>query len=119
VGDRYTLERELGRGGMATVYLARDRKHDRPVAIKIMRAEVLGEEGGQRFLREIQIQARLQHPNILALLDSGTTAEATPRPFYVMPFVEGESLRQRLAREGRLPVLEAARIAGDRAPGSS
>jgi len=110
VGDRYTLERELGRGGMATVYLARDRKHDRPVAIKIMRAEVAGDEGGQRFLREIQILARLQHPNILALLDSGTTAEATPRPFYVMPFVEGESLRQRLTREGRLPVPEALRL---------
>src|ERR1044072_9902018 len=73
VGDRYTVERELGRGGMATVYLARDRKHDRPVAIKVMRAEVAADQGGQRFLREIQILARLQHPNILALLDSGTT----------------------------------------------
>src|SRR5690349_18238722 len=110
VGDRYILERELGRGGMATVYLARDRKHDRPVAIKIMRAEVLGEEGGQRFLREIQIQARLQHPNILALLDSGTTSEATPRPFYVMPFVDGETLRQRISREGPLPIAEALRL---------
>jgi serine/threonine protein kinase/Flp pilus assembly protein TadD len=110
VGDRYTLERELGRGGMATVYLARDRKHDRPVAIKIMRPEVVGDEGGRRFLREIGILARLQHPNILALLDSGTTVESFPRPFYVMPYVEGESLRQRLAREGPLPVADALRL---------
>ncbi len=110
MGDRYTLERELGRGGMATVYLARDRKHDRPVAIKIMRAEVVGDLGAERFLREIQILARLQHPNILALLDSGTTGEAAARPFYVMPFVEGESLRQRLTREGPLPVAEALRL---------
>src|SRR6185437_5789117 len=110
VGDRYSLERELGRGGMATVYLARDRKHDRPVAIKIMRHEVAADQGGQRFLREIQILARLQHPNILALLDSGTTDEAPPRPFYVMPYVEGESLRQRLTREGPLPVSEALRL---------
>jgi eukaryotic-like serine/threonine-protein kinase len=110
VGDRYTIERELGRGGMATVYLARDRKHDRLVAIKVMRPEVAADQGGQRFLREIQILARLQHPNILALLDSGTTSEAHPSPFYVMPYVEGESLRQRLAREGPLPVPEALRL---------
>ncbi|HEX3235067.1 MAG TPA: protein kinase [Gemmatimonadales bacterium] len=110
VGDRYTVERELGRGGMATVYLAGDRKHDRPVAIKVMRPEVAADLGGQRFLLEIQILARLQHPNILALLDSGTTGEASPRPFYVMPFVEGESLRQRLTREGPLPVAEALRL---------
>ena len=103
VGDRYTVERELGRGGMAMVYLARDRKHDRPVAIKVMRPEIVGGETGQRFLREIQILARLQHPNILALLDSGTTDESPPRPFYVMPYVEGETLRQRLTREGPLP----------------
>ena len=110
MGDRYTVERELGRGGMATVHLARDRKHDRPVAIKIMRPEIVGDQGGQRFLLEIQILARLQHPNILALLDSGTTGEASPRPFYVMPYVEGESLRQRLTREGPLPVTEALRL---------
>ncbi len=110
VGDRYTVERELGRGGMATVYLARDRRHDRAVAIKVMRAEVVGDRGAERFLREIGILARLQHPNILALLDSGTTGEATPRPFYVMPFVEGESLRQRLTREGPLPVADALRL---------
>ncbi|HET8837196.1 MAG TPA: protein kinase [Gemmatimonadales bacterium] len=110
MGDRYTLERELGRGGMATVYLARDRKHDRPVAIKVMRPEIVGDENGQRFLREIQILARLQHPNILALLDSGTTNDTPPTPFYVMPYVEGESLRQRLTREGPLPVPEALRL---------
>jgi eukaryotic-like serine/threonine-protein kinase len=127
VGDRYTVERELGRGGMATVYLARDRKHDRPVAIKIMRPEIVGDQGAQRFLLEIQILARLQHPNILALLDSGeavvgrksqvvsdepTTYDLRPTtlPYYVMPYVEGETLRQRLTREGPLPVTEALRL---------
>ena len=110
VSDRYTVERELGRGGMAMVYLARDRKHDRPVAIKILRPEIVGGEAAQRFLLEIQILARLQHPNILALLDSGTTDETPPRPFYVMPYVEGETLRQRLTREGPLPVPEALRL---------
>src|ERR1044072_3501326 len=74
VGDSYTVDRELGRGGMAVVYLARDRKHDRPVAIKILRPEVVVGEAAQRFLREIQIQARLQHPHSLPLLDSGTTS---------------------------------------------
>ncbi len=110
VGDRYTLDRELGRGGMAVVYLARDRKHDRPVAIKILRPEIVTGEIAQRFLREIQILARLQHPHILALLDSGATDDVPPRPFYVMPYVEGESLRQRLTREGPLPVAEAIRL---------
>ena len=109
-GDRYTLDRELGRGGMAVVYLARDRKHDRPVAIKILRPEIVTGEAAQRFLREIGIQARLQHPHILPLLDSGTTDEASPRPFYVMPYVEGETLRQRLTREGPLPQAEAIRL---------
>ena len=103
VGDRYAVERELGRGGMAMVYLARDRKHDRQVAIKVLHAEIVGGETSQRFLREIQILSRLQHPNILALLDSGSTDETPPRPFYVMPYVEGETLRQRLTREGPLP----------------
>src|SRR5262245_2971911 len=111
VGDRYTLDRELGRGGMAVVYLARDRKHDRPVAIKILRSEIVVGPAAQRFLLEIQILARLQHPHILPLLDSGTTEEASPRPFYVMPYVDGETLRQRLAREGPLPVAEALRLA--------
>ncbi len=110
LGDRYSIERMLGRGGMAVVYLARDRKHDRPVAIKILRPEILIGRGAERLLLEIQILARLQHPNILALLDSGTTEEASPRPFYVMPYVEGESLRQRLTREGPLPVAEALRL---------
>ena len=110
VGDRYTVDRELGHGGMAVVYLARDRKHDRPVAIKILRPEIVAGESAPRFLREIQILARLQHPHILALLDSGTTDEPQPRPFYVMPYIEGETLRQRLTREGPLPVAEALRL---------
>jgi eukaryotic-like serine/threonine-protein kinase len=110
VGDRYSIDRELGRGGMAVVYLARDRKHDRPVAIKILRPEIVAGEAAQRFLREIQILARLQHPHILPLLDSGTTDEAPPRPFYVMPYVDGETLRQRLTREGPLPQAEAIRL---------
>src|SRR6476661_6604787 len=110
VGDRYTLDRELGRGGMAVVYLARDRKHDRPVAIKLLRPEIVTGEDARRFLLEIQILARLQHPNILALLDSGATDEVPSRPFYVMPYVDGETLRQRLTREGPLPVPEALRL---------
>ncbi len=110
VSDRYTVDRELGRGGMAVVYLARDRKHDRPVALKVLRPEVGAGHAGQRFLLEIQILARLQHPHILALLDSGTTGEASPRPFYVMPYVDGETLRQRLTREGPLPVPDALRL---------
>jgi serine/threonine protein kinase/Flp pilus assembly protein TadD len=95
---------------MAVVYLARDRKHDRPVAIKVLRPEVVAGLGAERFLLEIRILARLQHPHILALLDSGATDEAPPRPFYVMPYVEGETLRQRLDREGPLPVPEALRL---------
>ena len=101
VGDRYTVERELGRGGMAMVYLARDRKHDRPVAIKVLRAEIVAGETAQRFLREIQILARLQHPNILALLDSGTTDEARPgrstscRTWTVRPCASGSPARAR------------------------
>jgi eukaryotic-like serine/threonine-protein kinase len=110
LGDRYMIDRELGRGGMAVVYLARDRKHDRPVAIKVLRSEGVIGAGAQRFLLEIQILARLQHPHILALLDSGTTDEASPRPYYVMPYVEGETLRQRLVREGPLSVAEALRL---------
>jgi eukaryotic-like serine/threonine-protein kinase len=110
VSDRYTVDRELGRGGMAVVYLARDRKHDRPVAIKILRPEIIVGQAAQRFLLEIQILARLQHPHILPLLDSGSTDETPPRPFYVMPYVDGETLRQRLTREGPLPVAEALRL---------
>src|SRR6185437_17062210 len=110
LSDHYTVDQELGRGGMAVVYLARDRKHDRPVAIKVLRPEIVAGEAARRFLREIQILARLQHPHILPLLDSGTTGETPPRPFYVMPYVDGETLRQRLTREGPLPVSEALRL---------
>ena len=108
LAERYTLEREVGRGGMATVYLARDTRHHRAVAVKILRAEVAASLGPQRFLREIQIAARLTHPHILPLHDSG---EAGGLLYYVMPYVEGESLRDRLRREGRLRPDEARRIA--------
>jgi len=104
---RYTIERELGRGGMATVYLARDLKHDRPVALKVLRPDLAAVLGGERFLREIRLTAQLQHPHILTLIDSG---EADGFLYYVMPYVEGESLRQRLEREGQLPLDEALRI---------
>ncbi len=104
---RYTVERELGRGGMATVYLAQDLKHHRPVAIKILRAELAAALGAERFLREIEIAARLQHPHILPLYDSGA---ADGHLFYVMPYVEGESLRDRLRRDKQLSVDEAIRI---------
>jgi serine/threonine protein kinase len=108
LGERYLVERELGAGGMATVYLARDRKHGRSVAIKVMRSELAAALGPERFLREIEIAARLTHPHILAVHDSG---EAAGLLFYVMPYVEGESLRQRLERKGQLPTGEALRIA--------
>ncbi|MEP6688922.1 MAG: protein kinase, partial [Gemmatimonadales bacterium] len=106
--DRYRLERELGQGGMATVYLAHDVRHDRKVALKVLRPELSAILGAQRFLAEIKTTANLQHPHILSLFDSG---EADGLVFYVMPFVEGESLRVRLAREKQLPVEEAVRIA--------
>lgn len=105
--DRYTLERELGRGGMAVVYLARDRKHDRKVALKVLRSEVAGSMGADRFLREIRIAANLSHPHILALYDSGETEGVF---YYVMPYVEGETLRDRLDREGELSVEKALGI---------
>jgi serine/threonine-protein kinase len=108
LADRYRLERELGRGGMATVFLAEDLKHRRRVAIKVLRPELTALLGPERFLREIEISARLQHPHILTLLDSG---EAGGLLYYVMPYVEGESLRERLAREHQLPVKEALRLA--------
>ena len=108
VADRYLIERELGEGGMATVYLARDLKHDRPVALKVLRPELAAILGGGRFLTEIKTTANLQHPHILPLHDSG---EAGGLVYYVMPFVEGESLRQRLTREQQLPVGEAVQIA--------
>jgi serine/threonine-protein kinase len=107
LADRYTIERELGQGGMATVYLARDLKHDRDVAVKVLREDLSASLGGGRFLREIKIAAQLQHPHILPLLDSG---DADGYLYYVMPYVPGQSLRQRLAREGELPVHEAVRL---------
>jgi serine/threonine-protein kinase len=107
LADRYAIERELGSGGMATVYLATDRKHDRQVAIKVLRLELAATLGAERFLREVQVTANLQHPHILPLFDSG---EAGGFLYYVMPYVEGESLRARLDREGELPVPEAVRI---------
>src|SRR5947208_3985986 len=108
LAGRYTIERELGRGGMATVYLAQDRKHHRPVAIKVLKPELAAALGPERFLREIDTAARLNHPHILPLHDSG---EAEGFLFYVMPYVEGESLRDRLSREKQLPLAEAVQIA--------
>ncbi len=108
LSDRYTLERELGAGGMATVYLAHDIKHDRNVAIKVLRPELAAVIGAERFLREIKTIATLQHPHILGLIDSG---EVHGTAYYVMPFVEGESLHDLLAREKQLPITETIRIA--------
>ena len=108
LADRYRIERELGVGGMARVYLARDLKHDRLVAVKVMLPEVAASFGAERFLREIQLAARLTHPHILPLLDSGT---ADGVPFYVMPFVDGEDIRAWLDRDGRLGVADAVQIA--------
>ena len=125
LADRYTLERELGAGGMATVYLAQDIKHDRKVAIKVLRPELAAVIGAERFLAEIKTTANLQHPHILPLFDSGVaTVPATDHDrsstsqhpassflFYVMPYVEGISLRDRMTREKQLPIGEAVRIA--------
>jgi tRNA A-37 threonylcarbamoyl transferase component Bud32 len=107
LADRYRIERELGQGGMATVYLAHDLRHERDVAVKVLREDLAASLGGGRFLREIKIAAQLQHPHILPLLDSG---EADGFLFFVMPYVKGQSLRERLAREGELPVHEAVRL---------
>ena len=107
LADRYALERELGQGGMATVYLADDLRHERAVALKVLRPELALALGADRFLREIRTTAQLTHPHILPLLDSG---EADGTLFYVMPFVEGESLRDRLERERQLPLDEALRL---------
>ena len=108
LAKRYAIERELGEGGMATVYLAQDVKHKRKVALKVLKPELGAVLGVERFLSEIQVTANLQHPNLLPLFDSG---EADGLLFYVMPFVEGESLRARLDREKQLPIDEAVRIA--------
>jgi eukaryotic-like serine/threonine-protein kinase len=121
LADRYTLVRELGAGGMATVYLARDLKHDRDVAIKVLRPELAAVIGAERFLSEIKTTAALQHPHILPLFDSGTVEVAGPTHdprltthlYYVMPFIEGETLRDRLTREKQLPIAEAVRIASE------
>jgi Tol biopolymer transport system component len=107
LSDRYRLEGELGAGGMATVYLAQDTKHDRQVAIKVLRPELAAVIGAERFLAEIRTTAQLHHPNILPLFDSG---EADGVVYYVMPYVEGETLRERITKEGQLGVTEAVRI---------
>ncbi len=108
LADRYAIQEELGAGGMATVYLAEDLKHHRKVAVKVLRPELAAVLGAERFLKEIEVTANLQHPHILPLFDSG---EADSFLYYVMPHVEGESLRDRLNRDKQLPVEEAVRIA--------
>jgi serine/threonine-protein kinase len=108
LGVGYHVERELGQGGMATVYLAHDLKHDRKVAVKVLRPDLAAVIGAERFLREIRTIATLQHPHILGLIDSGQVGGTA---YYVMPFVEGESLRDRLVREKQLPIADALRIA--------
>ena len=130
LADRYRIERELGQGGMATVYLAEDLKHHRKVAVKVLRPDLAATLGDERFTREIEVAARLQHPHILGVLDSGqavvgressvasdsrTTDDSRPTTFfyYVMPYVEGETLRDRLARGGELPIPEAVRLLGE------
>ena len=107
LSDRYLIERELGRGGMATVFLAKDIRHDRDVAIKVLHPELSASIGAERFEREIKLAAKLQHPNILGLYDSGS---ADGLLYYVMPFIKGESLRDRLDREGQLPIDDAVQL---------
>ncbi|MDH4131615.1 MAG: serine/threonine protein kinase, partial [Gemmatimonadota bacterium] len=107
LADRYRIERELGQGGMATVYLAQDIRHNRRVAVKVLRPELAAVIGAERFLSEITTTANLQHPHILPLFDSG---EADGFLFYVMPYVEGETVRDRISREKQLPVADAVRI---------
>jgi len=110
LADRYVIESELGEGGMANVYLAHDVKHNRKVALKVLRPELAAVIGGERFLQEIETTANLQHPHILSLHDSG---EVDGTVYYVMPYIEGESLRDRLVREKQLPVADAVRLAGE------
>ena len=107
LADRYRLDRELGSGGMATVYLAEDLKHHRKVAVKVLRPDLAVALGADRFLREIEVAARLQHPHILGVLDSG---DAQGFFYYVMPYVEGETLRDRISRTGELPLADAVRL---------
>jgi serine/threonine-protein kinase len=113
LGDRYALEREIGAGGMAKVYLARDLRHGRPVAIKVVRPELSAAEGIARFLREIELAAGLQHPHILPVFDSGAIDDGSGgrTPYFVMPFVQGETLRARLGREKQLPLEDAITLA--------
>ena len=101
LADRYRFERELGRGGFAVVYLAHDIRHDRPVALKVLHDEVAASVGAERFEQEIRLAARLQHPHILGVFDSGSVGG---RLWFAMPFIEGESLRDRLTRDKQLPV---------------
>ncbi|MFN8583633.1 MAG: serine/threonine-protein kinase, partial [Gemmatimonadaceae bacterium] len=107
LADRYEIQRELGSGGMATVFAARDLRHQRQVAVKVLHPELGAMLGAPRFLAEIRMTAQLQHPHIMPMYDSG---EADGVLYFVMPLIEGESLRQRLAREGRLAVEEAVRL---------
>jgi len=113
-GVLYEIERKLGRGGMATVYLARDPKHERLIAIKVLHDGLTARVGAERFVREIRLTARLQHPHVLGLLDSGVidrdAGTLAGRPYYAMPYLEGESCRARLARDGALPLPEAMRV---------
>src|SRR5437899_13091685 len=104
LAGRYAIERELGHGGMATVYLAHDLKHDRDVALKVLRPEINARLGPERFLAEIRVTARLDHPHILTLIDSGTAGDLL---YYVLPLVRGQSLRDRLRRERQLPIADA------------
>src|SRR5262245_55587740 len=114
LADRYTIERKIGSGGMADVYLTHDRRHNRKVAIKVMHRDLSEFVGVERFLREIETTAKLQHPHILPLFDSGSVDGTV---FYVMPYVEGESLRARLKRELQLPLADALRITSEVATG--
>ena len=107
INERYVVEREIGHGGMATVYLARDVQHGRPVALKVLSTDVSVVLGAERFGREIQVTTLLSHPHILPIFDSGQAGNSL---YYVMPYVEGESLRARLDREGSLPITDAVRI---------
>jgi serine/threonine-protein kinase len=107
LAGRYEIERELGRGGMATVYLARDVQHERPVALKVLHPDLAASLGAERFQREIRLAAKLQHPHILGVYDSGN---ADGNLWFTMPYVDGESLRDRITREKQLPVAEAVRL---------
>ncbi len=107
LSDRYAIEREIGAGGMATVYLAEDLKHDRKVAVKVLRPELAAVLGAERVVQEIKTTANLQHPHILPLFDSG---EADSFLYYVMPFIDGETLREKLNRETQIGIEEAVKI---------